>query len=105
MASPLQSTAFTIGHSTRSLAERGATLKAHVVHAIADVRTIPRSRRHPHFNAEALAVSLPEHAIDYLPFKSLGGLRKPLRDSVNTGWRNEGFRGYADYMQTQEFAA
>lgn len=98
-------TIFTIGHSTRSFDELDKILHAHGVLALADVRTIPRSRRHPHFNAEALAIELPKAGIDYLPFKSLGGLRKPRSDSINTAWRNESFRGYADYMQTPEFDA
>jgi len=70
---------------------------------LADVRTLPRSRRHPHFSAEALARSLAAADIEYRHFPRLGGLRKPRRDSVNTAWTNDGFRGYADYMETEEF--
>ena len=68
-----------------------------------DVRQYPRSRRVPHFNAEALEVSLPEHGIEYLHMRELGGRRRPAPDSVNDGWENEQFRGYADYMGTAEF--
>jgi uncharacterized protein (DUF488 family) len=70
---------------------------------LVDVRTIPASRRMPHFAKAALERSLPEHGIRYLHMPELGGLRKPRPDSTNTGWRNVGFRGYADYMQTDEF--
>ncbi len=70
---------------------------------LVDVRTIPASRRMPHFAKAAVERSLPEHGIRYLHMPELGGLRKPRPDSTNTGWRNVGFRGYADYMQTDEF--
>ena len=78
-------------------------LRAHGVAAVADVRTIPKSRRHPQFADTFLAAELPRNGIAYLPFKSLGGLRKTRKDSPNMGWRNASFRGYADYMQTPEF--
>ena len=94
----------TIGHSTRSAAEFLALLKGHGVTGVADVRTIPRSRRHPHFSSEALSVFLADHGIAYVHLPGLGGLRKPRRDSPNGGWKNEGFRGYADHMQTPAFA-
>jgi uncharacterized protein (DUF488 family) len=94
---------FTIGHSTRSFDEFVDILRTHGVAALADVRTIPRSRRHPQFNADSLALELTKAGIEYLPFKPLGGLRKPRPDTINTGWRHEGFRGYADYMQTPQF--
>lgn len=97
-------TIFTIGHSTRSLDEFIALLKAHGVTQLADIRTIPKSKRHPHFAGEALAASLPVAGISYRHFPGLGGLRKPRRDSRNSGWKNDSFRGYADYMQTDEFA-
>ena len=96
-------TLFTIGHSTRTFDELVELLEAHGVRALADVRTVPRSRRVPQFNAEALTVDLPRRGIDYLSFKALGGLRKPKPDSINHGWRNTSFRGYADYMQTPAF--
>jgi len=97
-------TIFTVGHSTRTLEELVALVKAHGVQAIADVRIFPRSRRYPHFNDDALTIELPRAGIAYLPFKSLGGHRKPKADSINVGWRNASFRGYADYMQTPTFA-
>lgn len=93
----------TIGHSTRSAADFLPLLQAHGVTGLADVRTVPRSRRHPHFSAESLSVFLPEHGIEYIHLPGLGGLRKPRPHSENGGWRHEGFRGYADHMQTPEF--
>ena len=95
---------FTIGHSSRTADEFLVLLDAHGVTGLADVRTVPRSRRHPHFSADALATFLPVHGIKYLHLPGLGGLRKPRPDSQNGGWRNAGFRGYADHMQTMEFA-
>jgi len=96
---------FTIGHSTRSCDEFLSLLGAHGVNGVADVRTVPRSRRHPHFARDSLAALLPGHRIAYAHFAGLGGLRKPRADSVNGGWRHGGFRGYADHMQSAEFAA
>jgi uncharacterized protein (DUF488 family) len=95
---------YTIGHSTRSLEELIAMLKAHRVAIVADVRTVPRSRTVPHFNADVLEVELPKAGIEYKPCKQLGGLRPARKDSPNMAWRNESFRGYADYMQTPAFA-
>ena len=69
------------------------------------MRTVPRSRRHPHFERDALAAVLSGHGIGYRHFAGLGGLRKPRVDSLNGGWRHEGFRGYADHMQSPEFNA
>ena len=97
-------TILTIGHSTRSLDDFIALLHSHGINRLADIRTVPKSRRHPHFAGDALARSLPAEDVAYRHFPGLGGLRKPKRDSTNTGWRHEGFRGYADYMQTAEFA-
>jgi uncharacterized protein (DUF488 family) len=94
----------TIGHSTRTAEEFLSLLETHEVTGVADVRTVPRSRRHPHFSSEALAAFLSDHEIAYLHVPALGGLRKPRPDSTNGGWRNEGFRGYADHMQTPGFA-
>jgi uncharacterized protein (DUF488 family) len=94
---------YTIGHSTRSLDDFIALLSAHAIGRVADIRTVPRSRRHPHFSAEALGRSLPDAGVAYRHFPGLGGLRKPRRDSRNGAWRHEGFRGYADYMETAEF--
>ena len=97
-------TVFTVGHSTLPMERFLALLSAYGIEQLADVRTVPRSRRNPQFNAETLRDSLRAAEISYVPFRELGGLRKPRPDSPNSGWRNESFRGYADYMQTQEFA-
>jgi uncharacterized protein (DUF488 family) len=94
---------WTIGHSTRSVDDLLRLLADHGVHLIADVRRYPRSRRYPHFNTEALAETLPRHGIAYRHVPDLGGRRSPRADSPNNGWRNPGFRGYADYMQTEAF--
>jgi len=96
-------TVFTVGHSNRSLDAFLAILKAHAIECLADVRTIPRSRHNPQFNAESLEKTLPMAGIAYTRLPRLGGLRKPRRDSHNLGWRNTSFRGYADYMETAEF--
>lgn len=93
----------TIGHSTRALSELIELLKAHSVTRLVDVRTIPRSARHPHFNREQLPEALAPHGIGYTHLPGLGGLRKPRPDSINIAWRNAGFRGFADYMQTNAF--
>jgi uncharacterized protein (DUF488 family) len=93
----------TIGHSIRSLEELIELLQAHGVTQLIDVRTIPRSRRHPQFNRETLPDSLASTGISYRHLKGLGGLRKPIPESPNQGWQNASFRGYADYMQTREF--
>ncbi len=98
-------TLFTVGHSTRSLDELVELLEAHDVEAVADVRAIPKSRRHPHFHHESLAVELPRRGIAYLPFITLGGRRRSAGPSINTGWRHASFQAYADYMQTPEFRA
>jgi uncharacterized protein (DUF488 family) len=75
------------------------------VKAVADVRLIPKSRRYPHFNDESLARELPKAGIEYHPFKSLGGRRRPDKhSSLNLAWRNDSFRGYADFLQTPAFA-
>jgi uncharacterized protein (DUF488 family) len=95
---------YTIGHSTRSWDEFVGLLNAHAIGRLADVRTIPRSRRHPHFSTESMDGALERIGIEYRHFRGLGGLRKPRPDSRNSGWREEGFRGYADYMETAEFA-
>ena len=94
---------FTVGHSTRSIEEFLALLKAHGVCQVVDVRTVPRSRRNPQFGIDVLPESLAAAGINYAHMPSLGGLRRPLHDSPNMGWRNASFRGYADYMQTPEF--
>ena len=92
----------TIGHSNRSLGEFLDLLKAHGVELVVDVRIIPRSRRNPQFNRETLPHALEAEGIGYEPMPGLGGLRHARKDSLNTGWKNLGFRGYADYMQTAE---
>jgi len=97
-------TVYSIGHSTRPLDEFLGLLRAHGVTHLVDARTIPRSRRNPQYNREALPEALRPAGIGYAHVPGLGGLRRPRRDSVNTAWRNAGFRGYADYMQTPEFA-
>jgi uncharacterized protein (DUF488 family) len=94
---------FTIGHSTRPIEEFIGLLGSNGVRRLIDIRTIPKSRRNPQFSADNLAASLHSAQIGYVHLKALGGLRHPRRDSVNTGWRNASFRGYADYMQTNEF--
>ena len=94
---------FTIGHSTLPIDQFTSVLGAYGVSQLCDVRTIPRSRHNPQFNAEALATSLPGAGVDYVPMPGLGGLRHPRTDSVNGGWRNKSFRGYADYMGTPQF--
>lgn len=96
---------YTVGHSTHSKEELTAILRAYGVERLADVRTVPRSRHNPQFNRESLAESLPSVGIEYFHLKELGGLRHPRPGSPNAGWRNESFRGYADYMLTAEFAA
>jgi uncharacterized protein (DUF488 family) len=96
-------TLFTIGHSTRTIEQFLALLRREAVVHLADVRTIPASRRYPHFNREPLAASLASAAVEYSHHPTLGGRRTPREDSRNTGWRNSGFRGYADHMQTEEF--
>ena len=96
---------YTIGHSTRRLDEFIALLRAHAVTRLADIRTVPRSRRYPHFSLEALSESLAGAGIDYRHFAVLGGRRTPRPDSPNTAWRHDGFRGYADHLETPAFAA
>lgn len=95
---------YTIGHSNRALAEFIAILKQHGIEMIVDVRTVPRSRANPQFNRESLPDALETQEIGYRHMPGLGGLRRPRPDSANTAWRNDTFRGYADYMQTEEFA-
>lgn len=98
-----EGTIFTVGHSTLPIESFLVLLEAYGIERLVDIRTIPRSRHNPQFNDDALAKSLKARHVEYAPFKALGGLRRPRKDSPNTGWRNEGFRGFADYMQTEEF--
>jgi uncharacterized protein (DUF488 family) len=95
----------TIGHSTRALDGFIDILQSHRVERLVDVRTVPRSRTNPQFNRETLPAALAAAGIQYDHAPDLGGLRKPRPDSPNSGWRNASFRGYADYMQTEKFAA
>ena len=100
MATP---TVYTIGHSTRSIEAFVDLLRQHGVEVLVDIRTVPKSRRNPQFGQQELAGSLAAAGIEYRYMKSLGGLRRPERDSVNAAWRNDSFRGYADHMQSEEF--
>jgi uncharacterized protein (DUF488 family) len=93
----------TVGHSTHPIERFVALLKAHSVELLVDVRTIPKSRHNPQFNHDTLAYSLGDANIGYIHMPGLGGLRHPRKDSINTGWKNANFRGYADYMQTPGF--
>lgn len=94
---------WTIGHSTRTQEEFVEMLHFNGIKLLADIRTYPGSRRYPHFNKEALEVSLPANNIKYIHLKRLGGRRKVNPDSQNTAWRHPAFRGYADYMETEDF--
>ena len=95
---------FTVGHSTRSIDEFVELLQVYEVETVADVRSIPKSRHNPQFNSELLKQSLKAKHIRYKHIKKLGGLRHAKKDSINLGWRNSSFRGFADYMATPEFA-
>src|SRR5579859_2545753 len=93
----------TVGHSTRTLVEFIGLLQAHAVSRVVDVRTVPRSRHNPQFNQTSLPRALKKAGLGYVHLPGLGGLRHAKRDSINVGWRNASFRGFADYMQTPEF--
>jgi uncharacterized protein (DUF488 family) len=97
-------TLFTIGHSTHSLEEFVGLLKKHGVMRIADVRSIPKSRHCPQFNTDVLEAGLQAAGVGYTHMAALGGRRYSRKGSINTGWRNASFRGYADYMATPQFA-
>jgi uncharacterized protein (DUF488 family) len=94
---------FTIGHSNRTIEEFIGLLRENEVERVIDIRTIPKSRHNPQFNKDALAPALRTKTIGYVHLKKLGGLRHARADSVNLGWHNASFRGFADYMQTKEF--
>ena len=94
---------YTIGHSTRTLDEFLALLTREKIELLGDIRTFPASRRYPHFNSDNLGAALRASGIEYQHLPALGGRRTPRKDSENTLWRNAGFRGYADYMETDEF--
>ena len=101
--SPTPLIVMTIGHSTRPAKEFIHLLKAHQVKRLVDVRTVPRSRHNPQFNRRQLSRALHSARLHYSYMPGLGGFRHSLRDSLNTGWHNASFRGFADYMQTSEF--
>jgi uncharacterized protein (DUF488 family) len=103
MDNKIQKMIWTIGHSTRTIYEFVAMLKSFHIKTIADIRSFPGSKRFPHFNKENLELSLPKYDINYVHLKKLGGRRKPKPDSKNIAWRNDSFRGYADYMETDSF--
>jgi uncharacterized protein (DUF488 family) len=94
---------YTIGHSTRDLRTFMDLLRSHGVKQLVDVRTVPRSRKNPQYNADELPRPLQESGIRHFHIAALGGLRRPARDSINLGWNNPSFRGFADYMQSPEF--
>ena len=96
-------TVWTIGHSTHSFEAFVRLLAMHDISLLADIRTVPKSRRHPHFNAEALARSLPRRGVTYVELPRLGGWRRAAPDSPNGAWRNLSFRGYADYAMGDDF--
>ncbi len=96
-------TIYTVGHSTHSIEEFADIVRAHGVTCIVDVRTIPKSRHNPQFNRDALEKSLEAAGIGYRHLPGLGGLRHARKDSINAGWKNASFRGFADYMQTEDF--
>jgi uncharacterized protein (DUF488 family) len=98
-----QKTIWTIGHSTHTIETFCEMLQSFEISMLVDVRNYPGSKRYPHFNKEALEISLPSNKIAYVHLKNLGGRRKPVPGSINTRWKNTAFRGYADYMQTNEF--
>jgi uncharacterized protein (DUF488 family) len=96
-------TIYTIGHSKRSFDEFLKILQRFKIDALIDIRTLPGSKHNPQYNLETLSLSLIENGIEYYHFKDLGGLRKARLGSVNGGWEDASFRGYADYMQTEKF--
>ncbi|MDD5772660.1 MAG: DUF488 domain-containing protein [bacterium] len=94
---------FTIGHSIHPIDEFIELLKVYCIKEVVDVRTIPKSRHNPQFNEDGLKQSLREAHFSYMHLKKLGGLRRAIKNSINLGWHNTSFRGYADYMATSEF--
>jgi uncharacterized protein (DUF488 family) len=98
-----QGAVFTLGHSTLPIERFVALLRTYGIERLVDIRTVPRSRHNPQFNDTALAGTLAAQHVEYVPMQALGGLRRARKDSPNTAWRNAGFRGYADYMQTEQF--
>jgi uncharacterized protein (DUF488 family) len=104
MGGIIQPKVWTIGHSTRPVEEFLALLRENGIEVLADVRRYPGSRRHPQFGEAQMAASLRDAGVNYEHMPELGGRRPALRDSPNTAWRNTAFRGYADHMETSEFA-
>jgi uncharacterized protein (DUF488 family) len=98
-----EGTVFTVGHSTLPIEQFIHLLRTYGIQCLLDIRTVPKSRHNPQFNSDALNQSLEEAGIGYRLLPALGGLRHAKKDSPNSGWRNKSFRGYADYMQTDEF--
>jgi len=94
---------YTIGHSTHSIDEFIKMLQSFKIKHLVDIRSFPGSKKFPHFNKENLEASLKENGINYTHIKELGGRRKMQKNSINTRWRNESFRAYADYMETENF--
>jgi uncharacterized protein (DUF488 family) len=101
----MTATVWTIGHSTHSSEELVELLRRCAIGQVADIRSVPRSRRHPQFEREALARWLPDRGISYTHLPRLGGWKRPGSDSPNGAWRNRSFRGYADYALSREFAS
>jgi uncharacterized protein (DUF488 family) len=97
-------TIYPVGHSNKSFEEFVAMLRSFNIELLVDIRSLPGSRKYPHFDKEALQLSLPANGIQYMHLLSLGGRRKVNKDSRNTAWRHPAFRGYADYMETETFA-
>jgi uncharacterized protein (DUF488 family) len=96
-------TIYTIGHSTRSLEEFLNMLQSFDIKFLADIRSLPGSRKYPQFNKEDLKISLENAGIQYLHMADLGGRRKVKKNSKNNRWNNVSFKAYADYMETEEF--
>jgi uncharacterized protein (DUF488 family) len=103
MTETKQKNIWTIGHSTRTIDHFIAMLQSFHIEQMMDIRSFPGSKRYPHFNKEVLEISLPANGINYIHVKDLGGRRPARADSINTGWHNAAFRGFADYMQTDNF--
>jgi uncharacterized protein (DUF488 family) len=103
MSEAQQKNIWTIGHSTRTIEHFIAMLQSFNIQLVVDIRSFPGSRKFPQFNKENLEITLPGNNIAYTHLKDLGGRRPVKKDSINTGWRNAAFRGFADYIQTENF--
>ena len=95
---------WTVGHSTHAFDVFADLLGEHGIELLADIRSVPKSRRHPHFHTDSLAASLPGRGVAYMHMPALGGWRRPAPESLNGAWRNKSFRGYADYAMSDDFA-